>query len=56
MTEKQKQWEWVKRWMHVYMMPNGPAWVHPKIVEKMKRIINEKCEPQMCGIEKMCGT
>lgn len=44
MTEMQKRWEWTKRWIHVYCSPDGPAWVHPKIVERIEIILLEQKE------------
>lgn len=41
-TEREERWEFAKRWIHVYCSKNGPAWVHPGIVDMIEQIIEEE--------------
>lgn len=40
MTTEQKK-EYVEKWMKIYNGPDGKAWVHPGIVQRLKTFINE---------------
>ena len=56
MSKREKDWEWAKKWIHVYCSEDGPSWVHPKIVEKITRIVHAELEATARDIvSKMTG-